>query len=98
MLSVWLWALMTPSIRALARRYRVERGQIAKNLSLHALFALGYSTLDTLVDWPLAQLFELGGPPTFGGWFLSGLFINIFSYFALNAFSHAENYHHLYVE
>jgi two-component system LytT family sensor kinase len=55
----YLWALFTPLITMLARRYRIERNGLARSLSVHLVAGAAFSLL-TKTAWDLA--FERSGP------------------------------------
>jgi len=90
--SVWLWAAFTPPMFWLAARYPLERGLRARNLALHAAFALGFAVLDLGGDVVFGPL--LGGyRGTLAQRFFGKLFINVFSYAAVVGIAHAVQYH-----
>ncbi|HST58542.1 MAG TPA: histidine kinase, partial [Longimicrobium sp.] len=95
--SMWIWAAFTLLIFPLAYRFPVERGRLARNMPLHAAFAMGFCVADVLAD---ALFFPLLGPPR--GSFVERLigqsFINVFSYAAVVGIAHAARYYRLMME
>src|SRR4030081_3624393 len=55
----YLWALFTPLITMVARRYRIERQHLWRNLSIHFVACAAFSLL-TKTLWDM--LFERSGP------------------------------------
>lgn len=102
LVSVWLWAALTPLILHLARRYPLSTsdggGALAAHLALHLCAAALVHAADVLLD---TVLMPLVGAPLHGGIArrLAGeSFINVFSYLATLACGHALAYHRLYHE
>jgi two-component system LytT family sensor kinase len=95
--GMWMWAAFTLLIFPLACRVPLERGRLARNLPLHAVFALGFCVADVLADALFAPLL---GPPR--GSFVERLigrsFINVFSYAAVVGIAHAVRYYRLMME
>jgi len=90
--SMWLWAAFTPAMFWLSARWPLERGHRARNLALHAAFALGFAVLDVGADVVLGPL--LGGfRGTLAQRFFAKLFINVFSYAAVVGIAHAVQYY-----
>jgi two-component system, LytTR family, sensor kinase len=89
--SVWLWALFTPLIFALCRRFPLERGRAARNLAVHAALAVGVHLLDVAVDYVFGAAAGLARGPLMVH-FLAESFINLFSYAALAGIAHAVAY------
>lgn len=90
--SMVLWAAFTPPMFWLSARYPLDRGRRARNLALHAAFALGFAVADVAADVVVGPL--LGGyNGTLAQRFVSKLFINVFSYAAVVAIAHAVQYH-----
>jgi two-component system, LytTR family, sensor kinase len=90
--SMWLWAAFTPGMFWLSARYPLERGHRARNLALHAAFALGFAAVDVGADVVVGPL--LGGfNGTLAQRFFGKLFINVFSYAAVVGIAHAVQYY-----
>jgi len=96
--SVWLWAAMTPSIVALARRFPLDRGRVAGRVALHALAGLTCCLLDVVVDRLLAGGTGARLAPSLAAEFLAQLVINLFSYGGVVAVAYAASYRGLYNE
>ena len=95
--SMWLWAAFTLLIFPLAHRFPLERGRVARNLPLHALFALGFCVADVLADVIFVPL--LGEPEgTLTQRLIGRSFINVFSYAAIVGVAHAARYYRLMME
>ncbi|HEU4557853.1 MAG TPA: sensor histidine kinase [Longimicrobium sp.] len=90
--SMWLWAAFTPAMFWLSARFPLERGRRARNLALHAAFALGFAVVDVAADVVFGPL--LGGyHGTLAQRFFAKLFINVFSYAAVVGIAHAVQYY-----
>jgi signal transduction histidine kinase len=90
--SMWLWAAFTPAMFWLSARYPLERGHRARNLALHAAFAVAFAALDVGADVVFGPL--LGGyQGTLAQRFFGKLFINVFSYAAVVGIAHAVQYY-----
>ncbi|HET7232314.1 MAG TPA: sensor histidine kinase [Longimicrobium sp.] len=90
--SMWIWAAFTPAMFWLSARHPLERGRRARNLGLHALFALGFAVADVAADVVVGPL--LGGyEGTLPQRFFGKLFINVFSYAAVVGIAHAVQYY-----
>jgi signal transduction histidine kinase len=90
--SMWVWAAFTPPMFWLSARFPLERGLRARNLALHAVFALGFAVADVGADVVFGPL--LGGfSGTLAQRFFAKLFINVFSYAAVVGIAHAVQYH-----
>jgi hypothetical protein len=96
--SCWLWAIFTPAILALARRYRIGRRRVWGTLALHLAFSVGFAGLDAVLDAALYRTLALGPARSLASTFFGNSFINLFSYFAVVAIGHALQYYGLYVE
>jgi LytS/YehU family sensor histidine kinase len=95
--SMWLWAAFTPAMFWLSARHPLERGLRARNLALHAVFALGFAVADVAADVVFGPL--LGGyTGTLAQRFFGKLFINVFSYAAVVGIAHAVQYHRALTE
>lgn len=96
MLSVWLWVLFTPAVWALSLRYPVEPRRLPRALSIHLLASLALAGLDGGIDLMLLPAVLGVDLPSYGAYFASELWVNVFSYFALLAIVHAIEYRRLY--
>jgi hypothetical protein len=95
--SMWLWAAFTLLIFPLAHRYPLERGRLARNLPLHAAFALAFCVADVLADELFFPVFG-GRQGGFAQRLIGRSFINVFSYAALVGIAHATRYYGLMME
>jgi two-component system, LytTR family, sensor kinase len=98
LVSCWLWALFTPAIVWLARRHPVERGRLLGSVPRHLLLAGGLAAVDVLADLALAPWLSAGPDLPFLTAFFGKSFINLFSYAAVVAVTHAVDYHALFLE
>jgi len=93
--SCWLWALYTPGILALSRRFRIDPSSWPRTVPIH----LGAAALATLVDVVLMRLIapvlEPGAPvlrvPIYA-MFLRQLFLYSVCYFVIVALAHVRYY------
>jgi two-component system, LytTR family, sensor kinase len=46
----WLWALLTPLVVFLSRRFPLRRGRLARHVALHVLFGIVIAALKTIAD------------------------------------------------
>ena len=104
-LSKWLscayiWALLTPSIIYLCRRFRIERGRVRHllvHLAASLVFSLiqlgGYLVAISYID-PLVKPFT----SVFQEFIVNHLHFNLLTYWALVALSHAADYYRKYQE
>jgi len=80
--SVWLWALYTPAVLRMAKRWPVLGSGIGlRSVAVHTLFALGLTLLDTvllsrLITWAVQPETVISLPAHF----FSILTLNLFSY------------------
>jgi len=89
--DMWLWALFTPAILDIARRWPVDRGQWAVHLPVHIAAAVGFAIADAIVMW-LLRPWVGGAAPSLAAEFGQRLFSNEASYLALAAMSVAGQY------
>jgi hypothetical protein len=90
--SCWLWALFTPPMIWLARRFRIDRDSWPRMLPLHAAFGIGIAFLDALAQHLFPALFDsLGrGMPPLEMIFVRQLFLNLMGYRAVVAITTAR--------
>ena len=104
-LSKWLscayiWALLTPIVIYLCRRFRIERGRL-RNLLVHLAASLAFSLIQlggylvaiSYID-PLSKPFA----SVFQEFVVTGLHFNLLTYWALVALSHAADHYRKYRE
>jgi two-component system LytT family sensor kinase len=95
LLSCLLWAVFTPYLLALGRRFRIERGVWPVNLSLHLLVGLALTVLD-VYSWKLEAPYIRPGRPVFTSPFMvevaRQLLLDLGWYFIIVALAHAEHY------
>jgi len=93
--SCWLWALFTPFILALARRYRIDRTTWPRTLPLHLAAAALLTLIDVALMREVAPFLHpdsaLARAPLYVG-FLRQLFVYSVCYFVIAAFGHAQYY------
>ena len=84
----WLWALLTPAILGLARRFPLERGRWKRSLAVHAGASVALSVLQLLVAGALLYaVLQSGGRGSFawalGSFFRLNFHANVLTYAAL---------------
>ena len=93
--SIWLWALMTPAIIALAHRFPLHAGSWQRNLVLHFLFSVAFAAADVCLDtWVARSIHSTTAQLSLVSRFWNKSFINLFSYAAVTAVAHAIQYSH----
>ncbi len=108
-LAVWLlcsylWALLTPPIIWLARRFPIERGSYLRNLLVHLFAGTGLSLLQ-LGSYVLLNQWLLGDAArpfsllqSFRGLFVAEFHASLLIYWSLVGLSHAYDYYRRYRE
>ena len=93
--SCMLWAVFTPYLLALGRRFRVERGVWPMHLMLHLAIAIAFTMLDVYL-WKLEAPYIRPGMPAFVLPYLvevsRQLALDLGWYFIIVALAHAEYY------
>ena len=93
--SCMLWAVFTPYLLALGRRFRIERGVWPMHLALHLAVALAFTMLDVYM-WKLEAPYIRPGMPAFVLPYLvevsRQLALDLGWYFIIIALAHAEYY------
>ena len=93
--SCMLWAVFTPYLLALGRRFRIERGVWPMHLALHLAVALAFTMLDVYM-WKLEAPYIRPGMPAFVlPYFVEvsrQLALDLGWYFIIIALAHAEYY------
>jgi signal transduction histidine kinase len=84
----WLWALLTPVILALARRFPLERGRWKRGLAVHVGASVALSALQLLVAGALLYVLLQAGGGSSLAWALGSFFrlnfhANVLTYAAL---------------
>lgn len=100
----YLWALLTPMLLRLARRFRIERGRVLRNSLIHVLASLFLSVI-TMVGISTASNL-LFVEPAARRFSLAGLLFSIYTYFdyyiliywLILMISHAFDYYSRYRE
>ena len=93
--ACYLWALATPLVLWLARRYRIERHNWMRRLLLHLLISIGLVSVILVVNYPIFA-YILGWPVT---WFMLFRFFYVnldqwlLIYWVILFMSHAFNYY-----
>lgn len=96
--ACYLWAIATPLVLWLARRYRIERHNWMRRLLLHLLLSLGLVSVILVVNYPIFASI-LGWPIT---WFylFRFFYVNLdqwlLIYWVILFMSHAFNYYNNY--
>ena len=93
--SCWLWALFTPAILALARRFRVDRSTWPRTLPLHFGAAAAATFIDVALMRVIAPYVNAGAPvlrTPLHVMFLRQLFLYSLCYFVIVALAHATYY------
>ncbi len=91
--SCWLWALFTPPIVALARRFPVTRDRWQRAGLLHLAFGIGFHLADAAVQLALPSLFSPGAPtPPLGVALVRHTFLNLSSYLVVLALASAAGF------
>jgi two-component system, LytTR family, sensor kinase len=96
--ACYLWAIATPLVLWLARRYRIERHNWIQRLLLHLLLSLGLVSVILAVNYPIFASI-LGWPIT---WYLLFRFFYVnldqwlLIYWVILFMSHAFNYYNNY--
>ncbi len=90
----WLWALLTPAILGLARRFPLERGRWKRSLAVHAGASVVLSAVQLLVAGALLYAVVQSGGTSSLSWALGSFFrlnfhANILTYAALVALAWA---------
>ncbi|HTS01084.1 MAG TPA: sensor histidine kinase [Thermoanaerobaculia bacterium] len=86
----WLWALLTPAILGLARRFPLERARWKRSLAVHAGASVALSAFQLLVAGTLLYTFVQTGPTrtlarALGSFFRLNFHANVLTYAALVA-------------
>lgn len=95
MMSCMLWAVFTPFLLALGRRFRIERGVWPIHLLLHLAVGVAFTALDVSM-WKLEAPLIRPGMPAFMASFVvevaRQLLLDLGWYFIIIALAHAEYY------
>jgi len=93
--SCLLWAVVTPFLLALAKRFRIERGVWPRNLALHVVVGLAFTAIDILA-WKIeAPYIRPGAAPSARPFLVDlaqQLVLDLGWYFIIVALAHAEYY------
>jgi signal transduction histidine kinase len=93
--SCWLWALFTPVILGLARRFRVDRSNWPRMLALHIAASVALTIVDVAILQAVVPLLDPSAtaarPPLHIG-VLRQLFLYSLCYFAIAAIAHVRYY------
>jgi len=95
LMSCMLWAVFTPVLLALGRRFRIERGVWLPNIAMHLALGVALTVLD-VYSWKLEAPFIRPGKPAFMSPFAvevaRQLVLDLGWYFIIIALAHAEYY------
>ena len=93
--SSMLWAVFTPFLLALGRRFRIERAVWPMHIALHLAVGVAFTMLD-VYGWKLEAAYIRPGMPAFRSPFLvevaGQLVLDLGWYFIIVALAHAEYY------
>ena len=96
--TMWFWALLTPGIVWLARRFRIDRPRWARRVALHLAFAVAIAVIDVAWDmWVRPYVTAYPRRPLLVA-FLNQVDSNLFQYFVIVAVTHSLDYYRLYRE
>jgi signal transduction histidine kinase len=93
--SCWLWALFTPAILAFSRRFRIDRSNWIRTLSLHLVAAAIATWIDVALMRQLAPFVNADAATLrtpLHIMFLRQLFVYTLCYFGIVALAHARYY------
>ncbi|MGH7663186.1 MAG: sensor histidine kinase [Gemmatimonadaceae bacterium] len=93
--TAWVWALLTPMIILLARRWRIDRASWPRSIALHTPVALVLAVIDVSAYGLLLDLAGLPRPSVVYA-LLYRIDYSLFMYALIVAFTHAADYHALY--
>jgi two-component system LytT family sensor kinase len=93
-----VWALVTPLLIFLARRFRVRRHDWQSRALLHVSFALACWLVLAALTWGLHGVVAPPRPRSFVGYALLQLDVSVFLYFVMVALAHAFDFHVMYQE
>lgn len=96
--DVWMWAAYTPVILWLAERLPLEAGTWRRRLPAHALIALGFAGLDSVIVVLLSPVLGPSPTPSFLRVFTHLVTLSVLSYFALLGIGHALRYQRLHAD
>jgi signal transduction histidine kinase len=96
--GMWLWALLTPPIMDLGRRWPLEQGTWARNLPKHLLAAFGFAVLDAVLLHPIRPYIGIPIGNTLLETFKRGLFACEASYIVIVAVAMSGRYAEMYQE
>ena len=96
--TMWFWALLTPGIVWLARRFRIDRPRWGRRVAIHLAFAVAIAVIDVAWDmWVRPYVTPYPRRPLLVG-FLNQVDSNLFQYFVIVAVTHSLDYYRLYRE
>ena len=99
LVSCWIWALFTPAILWLVRRYPLDQGTWAKNGAVHLAAAAATVLIGAPPSYAITALLDVPGhAPDLTTQIFAESFIDVFSYAALAALGHALAYSRVSVE
>src|SRR2546422_62569 len=94
LVSCWIWALFTPAILWLVRRYPLDRGTWAKNGAVHLAAAAATVLIGAPPSYAITALLDVPGhAPDLTTQIFAESFIDVFSYAALVVLGHALAYY-----
>ncbi|MGH7720947.1 MAG: sensor histidine kinase [Gemmatimonadaceae bacterium] len=96
--SFWLWAAFTPLVVWLARRFRLSRGTLLRNLPLHLVFFLLLAALDVAVDELLRPYISALPRRAYLPTYVAQLTGNVYNYAVIVAVTYVIDYARRYRE
>jgi len=94
LVSCWIWALFTPAILWLVRRYPLDQGTWAKNGAVHLAAAAATVLIGAPPSYAITALLDVPGhAPDLTTQIFAESFIDVFSYAALVVLGHALAYY-----
>jgi hypothetical protein len=95
LVSCWLWALFTPAILALGRRFRIDRRSWPRTLPLHIAAAAAATLIDVAIMQQVVPMLNPGAPAArlpLHIMFMRQLFLYSVCYFVIVALAHVRFY------
>jgi sensor histidine kinase YesM len=105
LVAAYIWALMTPVVFWLGRRFPIERPHLVRHFMLHLPLSVSCALAHTLVFSAIALLAGVGKSfmqmsvlIVFASAFSAGVHSNIFTYWMILAVFHASRYRETYLQ
>lgn len=88
MLNLWLWALATPTMMRLSRRFPLERGRWGRNAAVHFALGLAFSAASSALNLVLLNGLVPEFPRSFSRILIDETSLNVVSYLGVVAACH----------